>query len=65
MPVYKVQAPDGSIIKIEGPEGATNEQLIQAASAGYQPPATLKQKIQSSVPMRWVQGMRDPIDAAA
>jgi hypothetical protein len=35
--IYQVQAPDGSIIKIEGPENATDEQLIQAASAGYQP----------------------------
>lgn len=37
MAIYKVQAPDGSIIKIEGPDNATDEQLLQAASANYQP----------------------------
>jgi hypothetical protein len=43
MAIYKVQAPDGSIIKIEGPDNATDAQLIQAASANYQPPSQQKQ----------------------
>lgn len=35
MKIYKVQAPDGSILKIEGPEGASQEQIIQAAQAAF------------------------------
>jgi len=65
MPVYKVQAPDGSILKIEGPDGATDEQLTMAAASAFQSKPTLEQKVQASVPMRVLQGMRDPIDAGA
>ena len=35
MPVYQVRAPDGSIIKMEGPEGATQEQILGFAAQQY------------------------------
>ena len=33
--IYKLQAPDGTILKIQGPEGATEADLQQAAEAHY------------------------------
>jgi hypothetical protein len=35
MAVYNVQAPDGSIIKLDGPDNATDEQIIQAAQVAF------------------------------
>jgi hypothetical protein len=37
MPIYKVQAPDGSVMEIEAPEGASDDALLQFAAQTYKP----------------------------
>jgi len=37
MPIYEIQAPDGKIYEIEGPEGASDGQLISALQQYLQP----------------------------
>jgi hypothetical protein len=37
MAIYTVEAPDGNQIKLEGPEGASQEEIIKQAQALYQP----------------------------
>jgi hypothetical protein len=56
---YRVIGPDGGKYEVEAPDDASQEEILARL------PATTRQKIQASVPMRIVQGMRDPIDAGA
>ena len=37
MPIYEVTAPDGKVLEVEGPEGATDEQVIAYAQKMYRP----------------------------
>lgn len=73
MPIAKVQLPDGRIAKFDVPDGTTPEQVTEFAQQQFssmgasaaQPGPTDTQRIQASAPMRFIQGMRDPIDAGA
>jgi hypothetical protein len=43
MPIYKVQAPDGSVMEIEAPEGASDQAILQFAAQTYKtPPPTVR-----------------------
>jgi hypothetical protein len=37
MPTYEVRAPDGNLLEFEGPEGATQDELLAYAQRMYQP----------------------------
>lgn len=75
MPIARFEMPDGRIGRFEVPEGTTPEQAqSMIAESMQQMPATPQplapasatfQKAQASLPGRVLQGMRDPIDAAA
>jgi hypothetical protein len=42
MPIYKVQAPDGSVMEIEAPEGASDDAILQFAAQTYKPQKSVR-----------------------
>ena len=68
MKTFEIEAPDGSIFKVNAPEGTPHADLIRMAQdqRRAQPaPATTSDKLLASGVGRFIKGMKDPIDAGA
>lgn len=63
MAIYKVEAPDGSIIELEGPDNATDAQIGQAAQAAYSQRQTFN--VQTAAGQNVAVDVRFPEAAAA
>jgi hypothetical protein len=64
---YEIETKDGIVIRgipddIK-PDDPVIKMRVEAARGSQSGGATTQQKIQASLPMRLLQGMRDPIDA--
>lgn len=67
MATYKVRDPSGNIREISGPDGASDEQIIAQAKRLFAevPQEAPKPSALSGGGMRFLKGLKDPIDAGA
>lgn len=68
MKAFEVEAPDGTVYKINAPEGTPPADLIRMAQdqqAARPQPATTSEKLLASGVGRFAKAMKDPIDAGA
>jgi len=65
MAIYTVEAPDGKQIQIEGPEGASQEEIIKQAQALYQPTETKSESKKEETPVNKNAGIGSAIGRTA
>jgi hypothetical protein len=61
MPIATIQAPDGKTLKIEVPDGATQDQILEFVSSNYKPETPQPEAPKRTGPMRWAEANREAI----
>ena len=68
MKTFKVQSPDG-IVEVQADDNATDAQLVALAQKQQaqvvKPNPTTSERLQASIPGRFLKGWKDPVDAGA
>lgn len=65
MAIYRVQAPDGTILRVEGPDGARPEDVAAAAAQQYKSQPWAPMRKGPSRASSFIKGARDVVDAGA
>ena len=61
MPIATIQAPDGKTLKIQVPDGATHDQILEFVSSNYKPEAPQPEAPKRTGPMRWAEANQNAI----